>query len=132
MPHISKQRLNKKVADDLFNQLVLLVAPTDTAVARKVLGDLLTATEKVMLAKRLAAILLISEGASMYAIATRLQLSTSTVKRMYTNENDAAYVDVLSVMQKKKLEQEKFWNLIDSFVRLGMPSMGKDRWKSLR
>ena len=85
-----------------------------------------------MMAKRLAAIFMISEKISLYKIATRLKLSTSTVKRMYTNYSNGEYDELLRELNKRKIEKEKFWELIELIARAGMPSMGKRRWQTLR
>jgi len=132
MVHISKDKLGEKVSIQLFNELVSFISPKNTTAAKGILGDLFTQTEKVMMAKRLAAIFMISEKISLYKIATRLKLSTSTVKRMYTNYSNGEYDELLRELNKRKIEKEKFWELIELIARAGMPSMGKRRWQTLR
>jgi uncharacterized protein YerC len=132
MVHISKDKLDDVLRNKLFNELVHFIAPKSKASAENILGDLLTKTEKVMLAKRLAAIFMISEKVSLYKTATRLKLSTSTVKRMYTSYSFGEYDRLLGELNRRKVEKEKFWELIELISRAGMPSMGKRRWQSLR
>lgn len=131
MPHISKQKIEAKEFDRLYKQLVSIISPKKATEADRVLGDLLTETEQVMLTKRLAAILMLAEGLSLYKVSETLGLSTSTVDRMYRSYNDGAYSDLLSVLWKRKRDKEEFWELISLLSRGGLPSMGRDRWKGI-
>jgi len=131
MSHISKNQLSQKSCRRLFSELVKIVSPKNVNSAKYILGDLFTETEKIMLAKRLAAILMIAEKVSLYKIATRLKLSTSTVDRMRKNYAEGAYDELLKELHKKKIEKEKLWELIELIARAGMPSRGKHRWKTL-
>jgi len=132
MPHVSRQKSDEKILNNLFAELVKILSPHNTKDASKILNDLLTYTEKIMLAKRLAAIMMIAEGHSMYEIAAKLHISTSTVKRLHSNKQNAEYFQLLSVLRKRREEKERFWEIVETVSRLGMPSMGKDRWKAVK
>lgn len=131
MPHISKQKIESKEFNRLYKQLVSIISPKKTAEATQILGDLLTETEQVMLTKRLAAIMMLAEGLSLYKVSETLGLSTSTVDRMNRNYLDGTYSDLLGVLWKRKRDKEEFWELISVLSRGGLPSMGRDRWKGV-
>lgn len=81
MPHVSKQKVDAKTKQELDTQLVSLLADTSAATRKRVFQELLTETEKIMLAKRLAAIYLIGNNVSTHKIADTLRMSPSTVAR---------------------------------------------------
>ena len=62
MPHVSKKRLDKRQEKELIRnfELVLTKISNDSQM-HDFLGSLLTPTEKVMLAKRLAIVVLLKE-----------------------------------------------------------------------
>ncbi|OHA33567.1 MAG: hypothetical protein A2928_00850 [Candidatus Taylorbacteria bacterium RIFCSPLOWO2_01_FULL_45_15b] len=82
MPHISKKKLageiHRKIERDLF---LYITKGTPRVDMQTVMRELLTQTEIMMLAKRLAVIFLISRGASLYEIQMTLAISPSTAAR---------------------------------------------------
>jgi uncharacterized protein YerC len=131
MPHISSKKLNPVLSDELLHEFVRYVRKGSRANATAFLNSLLTATEQVMLAKRIAAIAMLHDGCSVYRIAQSLTMSTSTISRMHDAHKQGAYAPVTKVMKMNKQEREEFWKLIEKILRAGMPSRGKDRWKWL-
>jgi uncharacterized protein YerC len=82
MTHISKYKLSKKLESELMENLTIVLA----SIAKKdemnyFLNALLTDTEKVMLAKRLALIIMINEGYNDSQIANTLHLTRITVAK---------------------------------------------------
>lgn len=116
----------------LFNQLASSVHAGGKKNTGAVLGNLLTDTEQLMLAKRLAVILMLYEGCSSYRIWKALRMSPSTISRMQQQYDEGDYNDIVRLICKSKAERERFWETIETVLRGGMPSMGKDRWRSLR
>ena len=96
----------------------------------KFISEFFTPTEQIMFAKRLAAIMMIHNGYSFSAIERTLKLSPSTVTRLWRMTE----TDKFTVIGRQKLKEKarkKFWDDFDVLVRLGMPEMGKGRWKFL-
>lgn len=79
MPHISKRKLDTKTQKLLFDALSSIFSHLSKAEANKVLPALLTNTERIMIAKRVGASLLLREGSTESEITEALKLSTSTV-----------------------------------------------------
>lgn len=83
MPHISKKELSKREFEELFGHLVKYVHRQDTRRDKEIFFfQFLTETEKIMLAKRLAIIVLLDRGVSPYEIWNKLGVSPSTVARI--------------------------------------------------
>jgi uncharacterized protein YerC len=132
MVHISKRPLKKELVSKLFNQLAKLIAKSTNRSSAAFLKDLLTEAEQLMLAKRLAVILMMHEGYSPHRVCTILKMSSSTVFGMHDRYNDGDYNGVLALVGKSKTEREALWRAIERILRAGMPSTGKDRWQSLK
>lgn len=131
MSHISKKKVSEKVLQKVHDSL-LAVLTAEKAVARKrILRELLTDTELTMLAKRFAAINMLAEGKSYYAVAKLLGMSTSTLRRFQLELDQNKYVVIPETVNSKK-EREKFWKEIETFINMGMPRrVGKERWSFL-
>lgn len=132
MPHISKTKLPKDVQDDIFNQLVKYISRAkDRAHAEAVLSGLLTDTEKLMLAKRLAIIALLHEGNSMYSIANLLAVSPSTVERLYRDKENGQH-DFVENLYTDTGKKNDFLSLVETILSAGLPPIvGKGRWRWL-
>jgi uncharacterized protein YerC len=83
MSQVSKIKLDKKTEQDLLHNfdLVLSNIKKDSEMYY-FLNSLLTKTERVMLAKRLAIVVLLKEGVSQRSISGALGVTQSTVSRM--------------------------------------------------
>lgn len=121
MTHVSQ----KEVADRWLEKMseLLLAATTQPSSARgrkKVLMELLTDTEKLMLAKRVALVAMIAADFSSYTIAKRLKMSTATIKRFRKLFDGGAY-EYLATELKKLKDQEVFWETLEKISRGGLP-----------
>lgn len=81
MPHISNKKIEQKVVGELEKYLYKLVRDSGSQTRLLVLGELLTKTETIMLAKRLGILLLLRKGLSTNKIADVLGISPSTAER---------------------------------------------------
>ena len=130
MPHISKQPIEKDYFETLFKELEKLIATTTLKDSAAVLHALLTETEKIMLTKRLAAALLFAKNYSQYQVWNLLKISPSTAQKMYLAFESGHYDSLITILNKKQYSD--IWNMLELVLQAGMPSLGKDRWKSLR
>ncbi len=83
MTHISSYKLSKKAEDEIVNNLnfaLTFIRSGEEMVS--FLGALLSSTEKIMLAKRLAMIVLIESGMSDSQISDLLHVTHGTVAKM--------------------------------------------------
>jgi len=83
MPHISKRRLGKKAEKELIRNFELVLAKISKETEMQdFLGSLLTPTERIMLAKRLAIVVLLKEDVPQTSISNALNVTQATVSRM--------------------------------------------------
>lgn len=115
MAQISKRNLDKKLLPRINEILFdLLLSMSDKQEAEAVLGELLTATEKTMVTKRIACFYLLLKKVPIYEIEDTLKISTSTVA-YFKNYLDRSIV--IKDYFSSKLRNEKFKHFIeDIFV----------------
>jgi len=105
MAHVSKKKINNKVLNKIDKQLI------DFFKNKKYdfvfLSDLLTKTERLMLAKRLAIMVLLKKGLSSYEISAMLKVSSSTVMRFSCR---------LEGKEFKKIKNKISNNMADDFI----------------
>lgn len=83
MPHISKVKLDRRVEKQLIGNLeVVLSRISKNEEMRVFLLSLLSSTERLMLAKRLAIVILLKEGLNDSQISNALGVTRYTVSRM--------------------------------------------------
>lgn len=123
MPHISKNKLSNKVEDDLSDTLDLILSNLNKKESvRQFLLALLTPTERVMLAKRLAIIILLNEGFPESHIAQTLHVTRITVSRLqfFLEARGQGYEEAFGILKKEDdLKQLKstLLNLVEYTVR---------------
>jgi len=131
MPHVSKRRLEDKYVRDLFLEIVSVFERAGRrGELRQVLNQLLTSTEKIMFAKRLAVISMLSQDIPIHAIADSLLMSSSTVDIMSLRFEVGRYDKVI----KCGLKKTDVGDVIRMIQTVGgiMPSpSGKGRWRFL-
>lgn len=131
MTHISKHQLPKDDLDTLFIQLSNTISQLSEKVSADFLDDLLGNEEKVMLAKRLAAIVMFIEGNSSYRVWQLLKLSPSTADRLRLNYEIGKYRNIEKVLKSDNKRYEDFWTILETILQAGMPPRGRGRWKSI-
>ena len=132
MTNVSKNILDEKIAQKLNLQLSKFFSEQTGKQMQKLFSDLLTTSEKTMLAKRLAVVIMLTEKHSTYRIAQTLKISDSTVRDVKSRLNLGQYDHLVAHYEKKKFNSKEFWETIDLILRAGLPSRGKDRWQSVR
>jgi len=129
MPHISARKLKKEVFQEINKRLIDSFADIkDKRLLKSFVDELLTSTEKIMLAKRLAVIFMLSEKFSFYRIQKSLKISTQTAMRMYGSFKSGKFNNITKVLNKEK-DKRNFWLNLEILLRAGMPPMGRGRWR---
>lgn len=107
MPHISRVDIDKRLEAELFESLETALGKLSKTEMKEFLFSFLSPTEKLMLAKRLAIIILLKENVSATNIASTLHVTMETVvrTRMKSELSKEGYEIAL-----KKIENEKFIN----------------------
>lgn len=124
MSHISKKPIKKEVADALVDQLLTFLTTLYTKrEARVLVRELLTQTERIMLAKRLAVIVLIERGYSFAQIEQLLRVTPQTVARIWKEKRTGRYTKIARYARSKTshFKREGMWDGLERVLRLGMP-----------
>ena len=130
MTNVSKQKLQPSHLKKLFAELAKTIVRLDKKHADMFLDELLGEEEKIMIAKRLAAIVMLIENNSVYRISQLLLMSPSTVARLRNKLLIGEYNNIEHLLKQRKKEYKDFWNTLEVILRAGMPPRGKGRWKS--
>jgi len=114
MPHVSSKKLNSRLLEKLSGKLLAVFERAHNKQSLSlVLGELFTPTEKIMLAKRLAIILLLANNIPQHRIVELLKVSPSTVARTSLGIEIGKYENILKVSRKEKMDLEKLvWNIL--------------------
>lgn len=126
MTHISKFKMKDRVKQRISANLANALLESGVAQGRAMLDTLLTPTERIMLAKRLAIIVMLEREYSYYRIMKTLKVSTSTIKRLHRNLETGQYRFVQRALGKKS-SSLTFLELLEVFLAAGMPSIAGPR-----
>lgn len=130
MPHISKIKLEQEILDKLFSKMVNILERAQTKKRfSAVVRELLTETEKVMLAKRLAIILMLEGGVPQHHISDVLHVSSSTVVRISLGLELGKYDAIRSISKTKKMDLEKVVWLLLTAGGIMPPRAGGKYWR---
>ena len=92
--------------------------------AAQLMDNLLTPTEKIMLAKRIAIVLMLSEGYSFKGIEKSLKVTPQTVMRFWKMRKAGKFFYLT-----RREKESDFWKDLEKFLQAGLPPRGKGRWK---
>jgi Trp operon repressor len=129
MPHVSIKKLDPKFLEKLFGKLLsILEQAQNSNHLFPVVNELLTSTEKVMLAKRLAIILMLDSHIPQNRIVEILKVSPTTVAKMSLEIEIGKYEIILKTSKKEKIDLEKIvWNIL-TVGGIMPPKIGRKYW----
>jgi len=121
MPHISKKKLDKKTAEKLESQILSIISNTGSKTRVHIFQELLTKTEKMMLAKRIGILFLLDKGANLSEVSDLLGVSPSTAERFQNNIEFGKYKKTIGWIhsQRKKGSLENFLKALVSVAFTG-------------
>lgn len=135
MPHISRKRLKKEIATELADQFLTFLSLAQTKKEARILAnELLSQTERVMLAKRLAVVVLLVRGYSFTQIEEALGVTRQTVIRVWKDMKAGKYKKIARYAREYTghFKRETFMDAFIRMIHFGMPPRaGKGRWKFL-
>ena len=135
MPHISSYALHAKAVGHLLDKLGRAIEHLkNRAEINLFFNDLLTPTERMMLAKRLAIILMLEKGFTFAQICSTLKVSESTISAMRERMDRGGTGFHLIIMKFEKDENAtKFFENIKKVfeVLTPPPKIGKGRWRGV-
>ena len=133
MTQVSKRVLKKDIEDRVYDVLLESVASaTSKGSVASLLEDLLSPTEKLMLAKRLSIALLLTKGYNQRAVTNILNVGLETVSRVSRSmqKGSGGYAQVAkAIIQNEKLKS--FLQKIDDTLADILPPRHRD-WSSWR
>jgi uncharacterized protein YerC len=134
MVRVNKNLLPAKDLNKLYRQFDVTLAKLDTHAASAFMSELLGPEERITIAKRLAAVVLLVEGYSEYKTAKLLKLSPTTTEKIATKVKLGKYQGLLKILGKSKKDYFKFLETLDNILHLGgiLPHYnGLDRYRGL-
>ena len=135
MVRLNKNRLSQKQFGKLFEQLNHTLGVLSEKETGYFLSELLGQEERIMLAKRLAIIILLLEGRSLYRISNDLKISSATADKIRDKLENNEYDHLITSLGKNKKEYFSILETLDSILHLGgaLPHYnGLDRYKHLK
>ena len=136
MTQISRIPLNKKVEERVYEVLMESIASAKTKnTVSALLSDLLSPTERLMLAKRLSIALLLMKKYDQRIISRWLKVSLGTVNKVsyVLQHGNGGYQSIIGSMLVKE-ELRAFIQKIDDTLANIMPPAGKNwtHWRQKR
>ncbi len=123
MVNVSKRTLKEKHFTELLGQLAKITAKSNHRTATAYLTELLTTSEQVMLAKRLAIILMLREQVANPVIAKTLRVSRTTVSKVFNEYFNGHFHTIGRLAGRTKAEKQELWSMVEKVLSLGMPPM---------
>ena len=130
MPHVSSKKLDQNLSEKLFKELIVIFGKAQTKnLMPSIMNELFTETEKIMLAKRLAVVLMLSSRTPQHRVAEILKVSPTTVAKTSLGIEIGKYQAILKISIKEKTDLEKVvWNILTA-GGLMPPKVGRKYWK---
>ena len=133
MPHVSKYKLEKDILNTILKDLyTVLVRIEKKKHAGHFLDSILTPTEKIMIAKRLAIALMLLEEYPFRIIGKTLKVSEATVSTIKERlDRDGEGFEMMWDYVRGSSSQSPLLRKIEKLVRLFAmpPYAGKGRWQ---
>jgi uncharacterized protein YerC len=119
MARLSKNKLTEEHQQELLLQLTSTIGWVNKNLAKDFLSEFFGKEEKVMLAKRLAIIVLLNEKRPIHRIAEHLHTSETTVKNLKDRYDSGQFETTIRVITKNKVDYKKYIDLLDSILTVG-------------
>ncbi|MES2134782.1 MAG: Trp family transcriptional regulator [Patescibacteria group bacterium] len=123
MPHISKKKLESDTAEILGDQLLTFLSVARSKADAHILAqELLTKTERVMIAKRLAIIVMLERGHSFSEAEKVLKVTPQTITRVWRARKEGKYSKIARYAREYTRHFKKenaFVDFLDNAIRLG-------------
>lgn len=121
MTRVSKKGLPQHALQRMFTKMDALLANLPVQKTSLLFNELLGNEERIMFAKRLAAIVMCAEGASVYRIAETLLISPSTAARIRNAYFKGRYRGIESLVQKNTIDFYEIGRTLEVILRGGLP-----------
>jgi uncharacterized protein YerC len=119
MVRLNRQELDQEQLKKLLGELSKTVAQLPTSQVDSFLSELLGAEERIMIAKRLAIIVLLLEEYSLYEIGNLLKVSPTTAGILKQKLEHGELTSVVRQITKDKKTYGDLFTALDSILHLG-------------
>lgn len=119
MVRLNKNLLTEQQLNDLFDQFTKILNDGHDSNTSAILNEILGQEERIMVAKRLATIILIIEGHSLYSISRNLKISPATAEKIKFKYEQHRYETILKKLGKSKRNYFAILEALDSILHLG-------------
>ncbi|OIP76810.1 MAG: hypothetical protein AUK16_03085 [Parcubacteria group bacterium CG2_30_44_11] len=119
MTNISKSPLSSAQQKKLFTQLSICISTLNKEKTDTFLSDLLGYEERIMIAKRLAAIIMLIQGQSLYRVAITLHISPATAQTFALRLEAGEFTSITKLLKQDKHTFVNLLNALDSILHLG-------------
>lgn len=118
MVRLNQHPLSDEQLEFLLKQLSNAIGRLSEKQAYTFLGALLGPEEQIMIAKRLAIVVLLLEKRTLYSIASLLKVSPSTAEKIKRQLDEGALDDVVNILKKDKSSYMEILSFVDSILHL--------------
>ncbi|MES2134753.1 MAG: Trp family transcriptional regulator [Patescibacteria group bacterium] len=135
MAHTSKKKLAPNTAETIGDYFLMSVVHARTKRdAYALIKELLGKEERIVLAKRLAIIVMLVRSYSAPQIEELLKVSPDTVGRIVRDMKKGRYAHVIRYAKNnsKKFEGESFLDLLEKLLEAGVLPLGRGRWDAFK
>ncbi len=137
MVNISKRKIREDILFTISNNLIKYIAHIkNKKQAELFINSFFTKSERIMFAKRFTILVMIERGYSYSEIKDILKVSNSTITNI-KRKRDGGYFNYILKHIKKACakagtkQEEDIWDILEAILRVGMPPMGRGRWKKI-
>ena len=123
MTHVSKRKIESHIEKRIVDAFMGALFSTSVARGKARVHSILTPTERIMLAKRLAIITMLERDQSYYRIEQTLNVSISTIKRLHKRLLAGDFDPLCRVFGRNL----SFLDYLEVFLSAGMPSIAVPR-----
>ena len=125
MPHVSKRKIDSKVEKQLHNCLIGIIRDIDnTSDTEKLLESILSETEKMMIAKRVAIAFLLKHNIESKIIGETLKITPETIFRhkLWFETHKEGFEIIFNKIEKYKrneITKNVLYQILDYAIRAG-------------
>ena len=130
MLHVSRHKLNPELSHKIFRKLIITFEKADKNQGiSAIINELFTNTEKLMFAKRVAIVLMLSNNTPQHRIVDILKVSPTTVAKISLRIEIGKYNVILKTSRAEKIDMEKIvWNIL-TVGGIMPPKVGRSYWR---
>ncbi len=128
MAHLSKKKLRPEIESAIEEHLLAFLSSSKSKEEARILSEeLLTKTERLMLGKRLATIVMLARGYTFDQISEALAVSPQTISRVWKEFMDGEHEKLVRYTREytKEFKKDSLWGVFEKALSLNEPRRGR-------